>query len=109
MFGNLKIGRLIRKAIEDKTMPGVRKKERGGVAQNNREGFGTGTDARNIKDQKAFSTTQQVDYNLPVKNAAQDRIVQTQNNQPQIDAERNSVGMDNRTYDILNRNKPDTL
>lgn len=109
MFGNFKIGQIIRREVEKRTMPGVRKKEKQGVAENNREGFGTGTDARNIKDQKAFSTTQQVDYNLPVKNAAQDRIVQTQNNQPQIDAERNSVGMDNRTYDILNRNKPDTL
>ena len=109
MWGNLAIAKIIRREIEKKTMPGVRKKEKRGVAENNREGFGTGTDARNIKDQKAFSTTQQVDYNLPVKNAAQDRIVQTQNNQPQIDAERNSVGMDNRTYDILNRNKPDTL
>ena len=109
MWGNLAIGKIIRREIEKRTMPGVRKKEKRGVAQNNREGFGTGTDARNIKDQEAFSTTQQVDYNLPVKNTAQDRIVQTQNNQPQIDAERNSVGMDNRTYDILNRNKPDTL
>ena len=72
----------------------------------NVESRGVNANARDTKDFEAQKTAS-VDYNLPVRNSAQDRIVNTRNTQPTVDPNMGQIGMRNSTIEVFNRNNPE--
>ena len=102
LFGGF-IAKKIGKAVQKKVLGFDPTKKMGKMKSY--EGRGSGSNARDQKDFEAQRAS--VDYNLPVNNPAQDRIVQQRNNVQRIDPSMNEVGVKNSTIEVFNRNNPE--
>lgn len=96
-FFSKKIG----KAIQKKVLGFDPTKKMGKM--NNTESRGVNSNARDAKDFEAQQKAS-VNYELPVRNNAQDRIINTRNTQPNIDPSMGQFGMRNSTIEIYNKN-----